>query len=104
MNWTTLYITGRADFRDEVRDKLADSKLDFMPGYVDGSTGNGIYDLYWINEHTKLRQVKEAIGGKLVFKYRLRFYTDLEEFIETTNQDESDDDERDLLALMRQSA
>jgi hypothetical protein len=103
MNWTTLYITGRTDFREDVLDKLTDSKVDFMPGYVDGSTGNGIYDLYWIAEKTPLREIKEAIGSKLIFKYRLRFYTNLEEFIETAN-DEETSHERDLLSTMRQSA
>ena len=107
MNWTTLYITGKTDFRSDVLDKLEDSKLDFMPGYMEGSTGAGIYDLYWIKENTTLRQVKDAIGSKLIWKYRLRFYGNLEEFIETMNQPaetEWTDEERNLLTAMRRTA
>ena len=108
MNWTTLYITGRSDFRADVLDKLDDSRLDFMPGYMEGSTGTGIYDLYWIRENTDLRVVKEAVGSKLIWKYRLRFYNNLEEFIESRNPSRADrewsDEEKDLLTAMRQSA
>lgn len=82
MNWTTLYITGRTDFRDDVRRKLENSKLDVMPGYLESSTARGHWDLYWINDRYTLREVKEAIGSKLVWKYRLRFFQDLEQFIE----------------------
>jgi hypothetical protein len=85
MNWTTLYITGRNDFRDDVRKKLENSKLDVMSGYLESSTAKGHWDLYWINDQYTLRDVKEAIGSKLVWKYRLRFFQDLEEFIETGN-------------------
>ena len=108
MNWTTLYITGRTDFREDVLDKLGDSKVDFMPGYMEGSAGSGIYDLYWIKENTSLREVKDAIGSKLIWKYRLRFYSNLEDFIETMNQPPAEkdwtDEERNLLTAMRKTA
>lgn len=108
MNWTTLYITGKTDFRADVLDKLEDSRLDFMPGYMEGTTGAGIYDLYWIKESTTLREVKDAIGSKLIWKYRLRFYCNLEDFIETINQPPAEtewtDEERNLLTAMRKTA
>jgi hypothetical protein len=86
MGWTTLYITGKTDFREEVREKLDDSALKIMPGYT-GSSGLGDpHDLYWIDEKVTLRSVKEAIGSKLVWKYRLQFYPSLEEFIESQNR------------------
>lgn len=85
MNWTTLYITGKTDFREDVRKKLDNSKLDVMPGYLESSTAVGHWDLYWINDQYTLRDVKETIGSKLVWKYRLRFYQDLEHFIESGN-------------------
>ena len=107
MNWTTLYITGRTDFRDDVHRKLDGSPVDFMPGYIE-STGNGVHDLIWINEKATLREIKEAIGGKLIWKYRLRFYTNLEDFIQSVNgpakQRGWTNEELDLLAAMRQSA
>jgi hypothetical protein len=82
MNWTTLYISGRGDFRDDVRKKLESTDLDIMPGYIEGSSGRTTYDLYWVNESIAIREFKEAIGSKLVWKYRLRFFLHLEEFIQ----------------------
>ena len=107
MNWTTLYITGKADFRDDVHRKLEASPLDFMPGYIE-STGNGVHDLVWVSEKAALREIKEAIGSKLIWKYRLRFYANLEEFIQSVNgpakQRGWTNDELNLLSAMRQSA
>src|SRR5688572_10076593 len=87
MGWTTLYITGKSDFREEVRDKLNGSDLDIMPGYTgDLTSPQDIHDLYWIDEKVKLRELKEAIGSKLIWKYRLRFFPSLEDFIEAQNK------------------
>jgi hypothetical protein len=81
MNWNTLYIKGKYDFRGEVRKKLESSELDFMPGYIESPGGRS--DLLWISDQTTLREVKEAIGAKLIWKYRLQFFTTLESFIES---------------------
>ena len=85
MGWTTLYITGKSDFREEVREKLEDSDLNIMPGYTGTMPGELVHDLYWIDEKTDLRKVKEAIGSKLIWKFRLQFYPSLEAFIESQN-------------------
>jgi hypothetical protein len=63
-----------------------------MPGYTEGQTGeNALFsDLYWIDEKIKLRELKEVIGSKLIWKYRLRFYTSLEAFIESQNKQKKD--------------
>jgi hypothetical protein len=86
MGWTTLYITGKSDFREEVREKLEGSRLDVMPGSTGGTFTVDVHDLYWIDETLDIRDLKEAIGSKLIWKYRLRFYTSLEEFIEAQNK------------------
>lgn len=108
MNWNTLYITGRADFRETVRRKLEGSRLSHMPGYLDASLGRGTYDLYWVGESVPLRDFKEAVGAKLIWKYRLRFYPNLEEFIDAVNGGtpslEFTDEEQDLLDNLRKSA
>lgn len=108
MNWTTLYITGRTDFREDVRRKLESSRLKFMPGYIDSSVGYGNYDLYWVDEKADVREFKEAVGSKLVWKYRLRFYLNLEEFLQSVNgastESEFSSEEKDLLTAMRRSA
>lgn len=81
MGWTTLYITGKGDFREEIREKLDDSNLDVMPGYTGTfSLADETHDLFWVDEDIKLRAFKEAIGSKLIWKYRLKFYPNLEAF------------------------
>lgn len=83
MNWATLYITGRADFRTEVRKKLDHAGINVMPGYIDNIPyRRGTHNLYWLDESVDLRTFKEAIGSRLIWKYRLRFYTNLEDFIQ----------------------
>ena len=108
MNWTTVYITGRREFQAEVRKKLEHSNLDFMPGYVDNSTANVAYDLYWLSDQTELREMKEAVGVKLVWKYRLKFYASLEAFLQsqynTVKAAELTQDDLDLMARMREVA
>ena len=87
MGWTTLYITGRQDFREEVKERLEDSKLDIMPGYTGTLTSSGeVHELYWMDEDVNLRSIKEEIGSKLICKYRLKFYPSFESFIESQNE------------------
>jgi len=108
MNWTTIYITGRPEFQAEVRKKLEHSDLDFMPGYVDNTTATVTHDLYWLNDQTELREMKEAVGSKLVWKYRLKFYASLEAFLQsqdnTAKTAELTQDDLDLMARMREVA
>lgn len=109
MAWVTIYITGKGDFREEVGRKLEDSDLKVMPGYTGGTSGDSdlIADMYWVDEKTSLREIKEAIGSKLVWKYRLRFYNSLESFIESQNAKKSSTEftaeERALLAEIQAS-
>jgi|SRR5688572_8242770 len=108
MNWTTIYITGRPEFQAEVRKKLEQSNLDFMRGYVDNTTATVPHDLYWLNDQTELRAMKEAVGSKLVWKYRLKFYTSLEAFLQlqdnTAKAAELTQEDLDLMAHMREVA
>jgi hypothetical protein len=107
MNWLTIYITGKSDFREEVLKKLESSDINFMPGYTGGSVGYDTHDLYWLDERVDIRKFKEAIGSKLVWKYRLSFFTTLEAFIESQNACrkslEFTDEENALLAKMQAS-
>ncbi len=76
MSWNTIYITGKAGFKEEVLESLEGSDFSFMPG----STGNEQdVSLFWIDENFPLRDFKKAIGSKIVFKYRLQFFSSLEE-------------------------
>ena len=86
MNWITVYITGKADFRVEVQKKLESSDINFMPGNTCSSSDMDTHDLYSLDDKVDLRQFKQAIGSKHVLKYRLNFYTSLEAFIEAQNK------------------
>ena len=57
-----------------------------MPGYTGASSDMDTHDLYWLDEKVDLRKFKEAIGSKLIWKYRLNFFTSLEAFIESQNK------------------
>lgn len=76
MSWNTIYITGKPGFKEEVLESLEGSDFPVMPG----STGNEQEaSLFWIDDSLPLRDFKKAIGSKIVFKYRLQFFSSLEE-------------------------
>ena len=76
MSWSTVYIKGRLGFERETLHQLEKSGFSFLPGSDEPVKGLA---LYWINDLSQLRAFKVAIGGKIIFKYRLRFFTDFEE-------------------------
>lgn len=79
MGWVTVYIRGKSGFKPDVRRHLENASISFLPGFSNEKP----VDLYWIPENLSIRDFKKAIGAKTVFKYRLRFYTSVEEFVET---------------------
>jgi hypothetical protein len=83
MGWITVYVTGNADFREDVLKKLEGSDVNFMPGNTGASSDMDTHELYWLDEKADIRNFKVAIGSKLVWKYRLRFFTSFEAFIES---------------------
>lgn len=107
MGWITIYITGKADFREEVQKKLEGSNVNFMPGYTGATSDMDTHDLYWLDENVDLRAFKEAIGSKIIFKYRLNFFTSLEAFIESQKNKNKEGDltpeENELLSRMQES-
>jgi hypothetical protein len=104
MSWITIYITGKTDFREDVRKKLEHSDQRYMPGYVENLSGEATHDLYWLDGLTDLHAFKEAIGGKLIWKHRLRFYSTLEAFIASQQQNQENtfsDREQEMIAEMQ---
>jgi hypothetical protein len=97
MNWTTIYISGKPGFEKEVSDNLESSDFEFMSGSLED---NGLA-LYWIGERAALREFKKAIGSKTVFKYRLRFYSSVEEFVETQNNVRSNSFTKEEQAMIK---
>jgi hypothetical protein len=104
MSWTTIYITGTTDFREEVKKKLEHSEIEYMPGFIENSQNMETHDLYWIDHIDNLKAFKLAIGGKLVWKHRLRFYSSLEAFL-ASQQAKSDssftEQEKKMIARMQ---
>jgi hypothetical protein len=107
MGWITVYITGKSDFRHEVLKRLESSDVNFMPGNIGASSDMDTHDLYWLDEKVDIRAFKEAIGSKLVWKYRLNFFTSLEAFIESQrnkkNVQDLTEEENDLLHKMQEA-
>ena len=104
MSWTTIYITGRSDFREEVRKKLEHSDQRYMPGFIESPGDVMMHDLYWLDGRTDLRTFKEAIGGKIIWKHRLRFYKTLEAFLQSqqvTSGSELSTREKEMIAEMQ---
>jgi hypothetical protein len=107
MSWKTIYIIGKGDFREDVKRKLEHSDQRYLPGFIESTPGDTTHDLYWLDGRTDLRTFKHAIGGKVIWKYRLRFFATLEEFIaaqEVSNENEFTEKERRMISDMQQSA
>lgn len=105
MSWHTIYIAGNSDFRAEVRKKLEHADPRFMPGYIEDSEQLNTHDLYWLDGRNNMRAFKEAIGAKLIWKYRLRFFSSPEAFLAFENakvqKDEFTPDELGRIAAMQ---
>ena len=103
IQWVTLYLTGNEDFRKEVREAMDRTELKFMPGFVETQPTGVTHDLYWVDALTPLRQLKEAIGAKLIWKYRLKFYCSLEDYMKASAPSEEsgfNEGERRLISEM----
>jgi hypothetical protein len=84
MSWVTVYMRGRKGFRKEILAKLERT-------WLPGSHGeNNDLLMFWIEEASRLRSLKMAIGSKLIFKYRLRFFTDLDSDLKAEKRQSSE--------------
>lgn len=100
MSWKTIYIVGRTGFYEDVLRNLERSGIDFMSGYHTRDVSE-THELFWIPERMALRKFKEAISARTIFKYRLRFFRELEDFIETLNDVGFTEDEKKRMERMR---
>lgn len=82
-------MAGRTDFREEVRSKLEHSGITYLQGYVESFRKDVTHDLFWLDSVRNLRKFKEAIGSKLIWKHRIRFYTSLEVFLSSQKNTET---------------
>jgi hypothetical protein len=67
-----------------------------LPGYIGSGTGTSDHDMYWVGKNVDLRSFKLAIGAKTIWKYRVRVYKSLEEFIGSQNKENNSFTQRDL--------
>lgn len=77
-----VYIQGKGRYRDKLRKALYKSDLIEGDHFIEGV--NSLHEhkstsLYWRTTRITLKQFKQAIGAKLIWKYRLRFYTHIDE-------------------------
>ena len=77
MNWNTIYIIGIDDFWEDVNKRLLHSDLNFLPGHIEKMPDKKFQGLYWLDSQVDLRQFKETVGGKLIWKYRLHFFSEI---------------------------
>lgn len=77
MAWKTLYATGRSGFDLELVNRLKRSGEDFLTGSFNAE---GTY-LFWITDNFALRNFKKILGGKMIFKYRMRFFLGADAFV-----------------------
>ncbi|HNP06812.1 MAG TPA: hypothetical protein PKN99_04265 [Cyclobacteriaceae bacterium] len=89
IDWSTIYITGKEGFKEEVAKRLYHSHIAYMPGYIGNSLGATDHDMYWIDKDLDDRSFKLAIGAKAIWKYRIRVYKSLEEFVSAQNKETS---------------
>lgn len=101
MNWNTIYIKGNGDFWSDVNKKLNQSNISFLPGIVE-LVEDGMYQgLYWVDKTIDVRTFKEAITGKLIWKYRLRFFNEIEEVKNEKPKSQFTSKEKALMNSMR---
>lgn len=97
-SWVPLYIVGKDCFQKAVIEALEDSDLPFMPGYLFDNSLSSDHGMLWIDEKVSIRDYKKAIGGKLIWKHRLRFFTNLDEFNLSSRVRYDSDEEFDTAA------
>jgi hypothetical protein len=104
MNWNTIYITGNADFWEDVNSKLSGASVKHMVGNLEQQPAGTFRGLYWLEETECLEDFKQAVGAKLIWKYRLRFQSEAETDMsanKATTKERFTERERSLIQKMR---
>jgi hypothetical protein len=93
----TIYIVGNPGFA-ELHHRHLDDSSNFLRGQVSVEIPGKEVQLFWVHNKSALKKLKKAIGPDLIWKYRLRFYFELEEFTEQlTEKAEMSADEKALM-------
>ena len=94
----TIYIVGNPGFV-ELHHKRLDDNSKFLRGQVSVEIPGKEVQLLWVHKRSGLKDLKKAIGADLIWKYRLRFYFDLESFAK--QQEEKTELSADEKTLMK---
>jgi hypothetical protein len=94
----TIYIVGNPGFVELHRKRLDDSSR-FLRGQATVEIPEKEVQLFWVHNKSELKKLKKAIGADLIWKYRLHFYYELEEF--TDHQEERVELSAEEKALMK---
>ncbi|MBS1951576.1 MAG: hypothetical protein OJF59_001250 [Cytophagales bacterium] len=92
----TIYVVGNPGFL-ELHRKHLDDNSKFLRGHVSVQVPGKEVQLFWIHSKKGLKEFKRAIGADLIWKYRLRFYFDMEEFTPKEEKSELNADEKILM-------
>jgi hypothetical protein len=76
MSWITLYVSGRTGIELQLNRFMTKSGSDFLSGTVNEQ---GLL-LYWVKQDFQLHKMKVAIGSKLLFRFRMRFFFSADTF------------------------
>jgi hypothetical protein len=103
MNWNTVYIKGKTDFWEDVKGRIEKSALNCMIGNFEQLADGTYQGLYWLDGQVDIQELKEAIGAKLIWDNRLRFYTEdeLNQPEEVQKKTRFNERERSLIQKMR---
>jgi hypothetical protein len=93
-----VYIIGNPGFTELLNKELHDNGM-YIRGQATVEVPDKEVQLYWISNRKKLREFKRAVGADLVWKYRLNFYFELENF--TQESDQTEEWSADEKALMK---
>jgi hypothetical protein len=93
-----VYIIGNPGFTEQLNKELHDNSL-YIRGQATVEVPEKEVQLYWIANRKCIRDFKRAVGADLVWKYRLSFYFDLEQF--TQEPEKSEEWSADEKALMK---
>ena len=88
-----------SNFKDDIYRKLYKT-LNIGDHYIPGEHMSDNTVLYWITSRITVRDLKKAIGHKIIFEHRLRFYSDIEE-INPPKEDKLSKKELDLITHYR---
>ncbi len=93
-----VFIVGNPGFL-ELHRKHLDDNSKFLRGQVTVEIPGKEVQLFWVFNKSALKELKKAIGADLIWKYRLRFYFNLEAF--TPKEEEKNEWSADEKALMK---